>query len=53
MVNEQRVGIDNNITNNFEAQYIRHSLQHLGAITGEISTDDLLENIFRKFCIGK
>ncbi|VAW27215.1 tRNA-5-carboxymethylaminomethyl-2-thiouridine(34)synthesis protein MnmE [hydrothermal vent metagenome] len=46
-------GIDNSITNDFVAQDIRHSLHHLGEITGEISTDDLLENIFRKFCIGK
>jgi len=46
-------GIDSNITNDFVAQDIRHSLHHLGEITGEISTDDLLENIFRKFCIGK
>lgn len=46
-------GIDSSITNDFVAQDIRHSLHHLGEITGEISTDDLLENIFRKFCIGK
>ena len=46
-------GIDSQITNDFVAQDIRHALHHLGEITGEISTDDLLENIFRKFCIGK
>ena len=45
--------IDGNITNDFVAQDIRHALHHLGEITGEITTDDLLENIFRKFCIGK
>jgi tRNA modification GTPase len=32
---------------------IRQSLHHLGEITGEITTDDLLANIFGKFCIGK
>jgi tRNA modification GTPase len=32
---------------------IRQALYHLGEITGEITTDDLLENIFSKFCIGK
>ncbi len=46
-------GIDSSITNDFVAQDIRHSLHHLGEITGTITTDDLLENIFRKFCIGK
>ena len=32
---------------------IREALHHLGSITGNISTDDLLGNIFGKFCIGK
>jgi tRNA modification GTPase len=35
------------------ALHLRHGLQHLGEITGEVTTDDLLENIFSKFCIGK
>lgn len=46
-------GIDNEITNDFLAQDIRHALHFLGEITGEITTDDLLANIFSKFCIGK
>jgi tRNA modification GTPase len=46
-------GIDQSITNDFLAMDIRRSLHYLGEITGEITTDDLLENIFRKFCIGK
>jgi tRNA modification GTPase len=46
-------GIDNQITHDFLAQDIRHALHHLGEITGEITTDDLLGNIFSKFCIGK
>ncbi|MFY0652498.1 MAG: hypothetical protein JXQ96_10715 [Cyclobacteriaceae bacterium] len=46
-------GIDDQITNDFLAQDIRHSLHYLGEITGEITTDDLLANIFSKFCIGK
>lgn len=46
-------GLDNKISNDFLAQDIRHSLHFLGEITGEITTDDLLENIFSKFCIGK
>ena len=46
-------GIDSGISNDFLAMDIRESLQHLGEITGEITTDDLLDNIFSKFCIGK
>jgi tRNA modification GTPase len=32
---------------------IRQALHYLGEITGTITTDDLLANIFSKFCIGK
>jgi tRNA modification GTPase len=32
---------------------IPQALHYLGEITGEITTDDLLGNIFSKFCIGK
>ena len=46
-------GIDNQVTNDFVAMDIRQSLHYLGEITGEITTDDLLANIFSKFCIGK
>ena len=46
-------GLSNNITGDFLAMDIRNALHHLGTITGDISTDDLLENIFSKFCIGK
>jgi tRNA modification GTPase len=46
-------GLDTEVTNDFVAMDIRRSLHFLGEITGEITTDDLLENIFRNFCIGK
>ena len=46
-------GIEKKVTNDFIATDIRYALNYLGEITGEISTDDLLENIFSKFCIGK
>ncbi|ERJ60406.1 tRNA uridine-5-carboxymethylaminomethyl(34) synthesis GTPase MnmE [Sphingobacterium paucimobilis] len=46
-------GIDNPVTSDFLAMDIRQSLHHLGEITGTVTTDDLLENIFSKFCIGK
>ncbi|MEP5610642.1 MAG: tRNA uridine-5-carboxymethylaminomethyl(34) synthesis GTPase MnmE [Cyclobacteriaceae bacterium] len=46
-------GINAGISNDLVAQDIRSALYHLGEITGEVTTDDLLENIFSKFCIGK
>lgn len=48
-----RYGIDNPVTSDFLAMDIRQALHHLGEITGAVTTDDLLENIFSKFCIGK
>ncbi|MEN0002673.1 MAG: tRNA uridine-5-carboxymethylaminomethyl(34) synthesis GTPase MnmE [Bacteroidota bacterium] len=45
--------MDTGVTSDFVAMDIRQSLYHLGSITGEISTDDLLGNIFSNFCIGK
>jgi tRNA modification GTPase len=46
-------GIENPVTSDFLAMDIKQALHYLGEITGSISTDDLLENIFSKFCIGK
>ena len=46
-------GLDNNLSSDLLAVNIKQSLFHLGLITGEVSTDDLLSNIFSKFCIGK
>jgi len=46
-------GINAGISNDLLAEDIRQALWSLGEITGEITTDDLLENIFSKFCIGK
>jgi len=48
-----RNGLDQDITGDFLAIDIRKALHHLGEITGEITTDDLLGNIFSRFCIGK
>lgn len=46
-------GLDTGITGELLAFDIRRSLHHLGEIVGEVTTDDLLANIFSKFCIGK
>jgi tRNA modification GTPase len=46
-------GMEQGITGDFLAMDIRQSLHYLGEITGAITTDDLLDNIFSKFCIGK
>lgn len=35
------------------ASDLRDALHHIGSITGKVSTDDILNNIFAKFCIGK
>lgn len=46
-------GLRTGISQDFIAMDIRQSLRELGEITGEITTDDLLGNIFSNFCIGK
>tara|TARA_Y100000746_G_scaffold107605_1_gene92003 strand:+ start:483 stop:1838 length:1356 start_codon:yes stop_codon:yes gene_type:complete len=46
-------GLSNGLSSDLLAINIKQSLFHLGLITGEVSTDDLLSNIFGKFCIGK
>lgn len=45
--------LDANVTGDFIAQDIRRSLDYLGEISGQIGVEDLLGNIFGKFCIGK
>lgn len=39
--------------NDLLAEHLRHTQNHLGKITGEFSPDDLLGEIFSRFCIGK
>ena len=41
------------VSGDFVAMDIRQAMFHLGSITNDISTDDLLGNIFSNFCIGK
>lgn len=47
------IALQNKVAGDFLAQDIRYALHALGEITGEITTNDLLDNIFSKFCIGK
>ncbi|MBI1224464.1 MAG: tRNA uridine-5-carboxymethylaminomethyl(34) synthesis GTPase MnmE [Bacteroidetes bacterium] len=46
-------GLDAGVTSDFVAMDIRRALAFLGEITGEVGVEDLLGNIFSKFCIGK
>jgi len=46
-------GFEQNIPSDLIAIDIRTALHHLGEITGEVTTDELLGNIFGNFCIGK
>ncbi len=52
-IKEVQKGVENNISSDLFAIDIRQALFHLGEITGEVTTDDLLDNIFTNFCIGK
>ena len=46
-------GLENGISGDFLSQDIRECMHYLGEITGQISNDEILGNIFSKFCIGK
>ncbi len=48
-----REGLASGLPTDLAAQDIREAIYHLGSIVGEISTDEVLGNIFRNFCIGK
>lgn len=48
-----REGLACSLPTDLAAQDIREAIYHLGSIVGEISTDEVLGNIFRNFCIGK
>ncbi len=46
-------GLENQLSGDLLAMDIREVLHYLGEITGEITTDEILGNIFKNFCIGK
>jgi len=52
-INKVQDGINHNLSGDLLAIDIREALHYFGEITGEITNDDLLGNIFANFCIGK
>lgn len=48
-----RDGLTRGISTEFTAQDLREALYHIGTITGHITSDEILQNVFRNFCIGK
>jgi tRNA modification GTPase len=46
-------GLENNIPSDLIALDIRQAIHYLGEVTGEITSDEILGNIFKNFCIGK
>jgi tRNA modification GTPase len=46
-------GLEDQIPEDLIAIDIRQAIHYLGEITGEITSDEILGNIFRYFCIGK
>ncbi len=52
-IQKVQYGLDTGLSGDLMAIDIRQALYHFGEITGEISSDDLLGNIFANFCIGK
>ena len=46
-------GLSSDLPTDLVAQDIREAIYHLGSIVGLTSTDEVLGNIFRNFCIGK
>ena len=52
-IQKVKYGLDTGLSGDLLAIDIRQALFHFGEITGEITNDDLLGNIFANFCIGK
>lgn len=52
-IRRAKEGLEIGIASDFISQDIRECMFYLGEITGQISTDEVLGNIFSKFCIGK
>ncbi|MEL0645207.1 tRNA uridine-5-carboxymethylaminomethyl(34) synthesis GTPase MnmE [Olleya sp. Ti.3.14] len=52
-IQKVKYGLESGLSGDLLAIDIRQALYHFGEITGEITSDDLLGNIFANFCIGK
>ncbi|WP_108424706.1 tRNA uridine-5-carboxymethylaminomethyl(34) synthesis GTPase MnmE [Flagellimonas amoyensis] len=52
-IQKVKEGMDMDVSSDLLSIDIRQALFHLGEITGSVTTDDLLGNIFSNFCIGK
>ena len=52
-IKQVKKGLNNNLSGDLLAVDLRTALYHLGTITGEVTNDEILGNIFEKFCIGK
>lgn len=46
-------GLNNNLSGDFISQDLRECIHHLGEIIGVISSESVLQNVFKRFCIGK
>ena len=52
-INSVKLGIDNNLSGDLLSTDIKKCIESIGEITGEVTNDDILGNIFSNFCIGK
>lgn len=52
-LNEVQSAIQNGLSGELVSFELKRALQHLGEVTGEVTNDEILGNIFSKFCIGK
>ena len=52
-IQKVKFGLETNLSSDLMAIDIRETLYHFGMITGEVTNDELLGNIFANFCIGK
>ena len=52
-IHKVKISIADKVSSDLLAIDIKQAIYYLGELTGEISNDEILGNIFSKFCIGK